>query len=122
MTSTIADEVSAKFNSKHPELGEEDPAVLMAGFRAAGWTCCATVAVALLIALIGMRGVGLVGQQRPPRAEKPNCDIEMMPRPHEPSVERADPRSETATIATLADEPAFADKVERPEKMSSEDV
>lgn len=35
----------------------------MVGFRAAGWTCCGTIVLALIIAVVGMRGVGLVGQQ-----------------------------------------------------------
>jgi hypothetical protein len=81
VTSTIADSVSTKFNHKHPDLAAEDPAVLMAGFRAAGWTCCATIMLALVIALAGMRGIGIVGQQRPTQAEKPNSDIEMTPSP-----------------------------------------
>ena len=53
----------------------------MVGFRAAGWTCCGTIVLALLITLVGMRGVGLVGQQRGPQVdEKPEGDIEMQPR------------------------------------------
>ena len=118
MTSTIADTVSTKFNNKHPELAAEDPAVLMAGFRAGGWTCCATIIVALVIALVGMRGVGLVGQQRPAHVEKPNADIEMAPRlRREPSLEEeaVDPRSETVT---LAGEAAPEDKEDRSEKVS----
>ena len=72
----------------------------MAGFRAGGWTCCGVIATALLIALVGMRGVGLVGQQRTARSEKPELtDIEMAPRRRESSEERT---ADTASVATLA--------------------
>lgn len=84
----------------------------MAGFRAAGWMCCGTVAVALVIAVVGMRGVGLVGQQRPGvRAEKPGEDIELATRKIEPSSDAANVASERASVVTLAaDAPDAAGK------------
>lgn len=50
----------------------------MVGFRAAGWTCCGTIALALIIAIVGMRGVGLVGQQPDisHRAQQGTGDVE----------------------------------------------
>ena len=100
VTSTIANSVSTKFNNQHPDLSTSDPSVLMAGFRAAGWTCCGTIAIALIVALVGMRGVGLVGQHRPTRAEKPELgDVEMAPRrAREESEERT---AYAASVATL---------------------
>ncbi|KIP11896.1 hypothetical protein PHLGIDRAFT_124551 [Phlebiopsis gigantea 11061_1 CR5-6] len=107
VTSTIANTVSTKYNTRHPALASTDPAVLMAGFRAGGWTCVGTIAVALLIALVGMRGVGLVGQQRPARAEK--ADIEMMPRARDESEERT---AYVPSVLTLTGEQAGENKDE----------
>ena len=36
----------------------------MAGYRAAGWTCCGTLVLSLLVAIVGMRGMGIVGQNK----------------------------------------------------------
>ncbi|EKM56493.1 uncharacterized protein PHACADRAFT_207718 [Phanerochaete carnosa HHB-10118-sp] len=103
VTSTIANSVSAKFNRQHPELGAEDPAVLMAGFRAAGWTCCGAIVIALIIAAVGLRGIGLVGQQRPAAcAEKSDGDIELATGKRKPSPGSANLVSERASITTLA--------------------
>lgn len=123
VTSTIANSVSTKYNRAHPELGAEDPAVLMAGFRAAGWTCCGTIVLALVIAVVGMRGVGLVGQQRPPAAlEKPDGDIEMAPRKPAPAhaPDAADPASDRASVVTLADEHEPADKTAKADAVAAE--
>lgn len=42
----------------------------MAGFRAAGWTCCGSAVVALCIALAGLRGLGIVGKSQEPELPK----------------------------------------------------
>ena len=91
MTSTIANSVSTKYNKQHPTLDATDPDVLMAGFRAAGWTCGVTIILALLIAAFGMRGIGLIGQHiaetdaASPTSSQKGSDIEMAPR-HQTSV------------------------------------
>ena len=80
MTSTIANTVSTKYNARNPHLAATEPAVLMIGFRAGGWVCCATVVIAIVISLFGMRGIGLVGQQHAqdlPKKSGPSDDIEM---------------------------------------------
>ncbi|CAL1708737.1 unnamed protein product [Somion occarium] len=77
VTSSIASSVSEKFNRVHPDLVATDPDVLMAGYRAAGWTCCGALVLSLIIAIFGMRGIGLVGQRR--CVEKPDRDIELSP-------------------------------------------
>ncbi|KAF7790920.1 hypothetical protein EIP86_001878 [Pleurotus ostreatoroseus] len=64
VTSAVANSVSVRYNKGSPQYGANDPAVLMVGFRAAGWTCCGTIVFALIIAIVGMRGVGLVGQEQ----------------------------------------------------------
>jgi hypothetical protein len=39
----------------------------MVGFRAAAWTCFSAVLLAFLIGVVGLRGIGVVGQgQKPP--------------------------------------------------------
>lgn len=42
----------------------------MAGYRAAGWTCCGALVLSLLVAIVGMRDMGIVGQQTPTPSEK----------------------------------------------------
>lgn len=82
----------------------------MAGFRAAGWTCCGVVALALVIAAAGMRGVGLIGQQHiQPVVKKPGGDVEMAVReagaetlPHS-GADSDMPFSHNGSVATLTD-------------------
>ncbi|KAI0790533.1 major facilitator superfamily domain-containing protein [Abortiporus biennis] len=62
ITSSIANSVSQKYNKSHPELEPTDPQVLMPGFRAAAWTCFGALCISFVIAVFGMRGIGLVGQ------------------------------------------------------------
>ncbi|KAL4251979.1 MFS transporter superfamily protein [Abortiporus biennis] len=62
ITSSIANSVSQKYNKSHPELESTDPQVLMPGFRAAAWTCFGALCISFVIAVFGMRGIGLVGQ------------------------------------------------------------
>jgi len=64
VTSSIATAVSQKYHSKHPDSANNSPEVLMVGFRAAGWTLCAAAGTSLLIALVGLRGIGIVGQHK----------------------------------------------------------
>ena len=97
--------MSLRFNKHHPQYGPTAPDVLMAGFRAAGWTCCGTCALALVIAIVGMRGIGLVGQQRTPQGSvKSKSDIEMgsqnLDEDHSQRV--IDPASRNSSVTTLA--------------------
>lgn len=64
ITSSIATSISEKYNAIHPSLPADSPEVLMAGFRAAGWTCFAAAALSLTIGVFGLRGMGVVGQQK----------------------------------------------------------
>lgn len=75
VTSSIATSVSLAYNKKYPDLAATDPQVLLAGFRSAGWTCTASLLLSLAIAIVGLRGVGLVGQR--PRVEKVRSDLEL---------------------------------------------
>ncbi|OCH89214.1 MFS general substrate transporter [Obba rivulosa] len=63
ISSSIATTISENYNRAHPELAATDPSVLLGGFRAAGWTCCGAATIALLIALFGLRDIGVVGQR-----------------------------------------------------------
>lgn len=47
----------------------------MIGFRAAGWTCVGALAISLVVAVFGLRGIGLVGQL--PKEEKRTTAIEL---------------------------------------------
>lgn len=64
VTSSIATTISEKYASAHPSLLPNSPEVLMVGFRAAGWTCFAAAVLAFLIGLVGLRGIGVVGQRK----------------------------------------------------------
>ncbi|KAJ6552790.1 major facilitator superfamily-domain-containing protein [Mycena capillaripes] len=64
VTSSIATFVSKKYHSTHPTLSSSSPEVLMIGLRAAGWTLCGAGAISFMIALVGLRGIGIVGQRR----------------------------------------------------------
>ncbi|KAJ7718958.1 major facilitator superfamily-domain-containing protein [Mycena maculata] len=63
VTSSIASTISNKYHSAHPNLLASSPEVLMVGFRAAGWTLCVAGATSVMIALVGLRGIGIVGQK-----------------------------------------------------------
>jgi len=64
VTSSIATAISAKYASAYPSLLPNSPEVLMVGFRAAGWTCFTAAMLAFLIGLVGLRGIGVVGQRK----------------------------------------------------------
>ncbi|KAH8102271.1 major facilitator superfamily domain-containing protein [Cristinia sonorae] len=65
VSSSVANSVSQKFNlmPEHASLSATDPQVLVVGFRAAGWVCVGALGLAVVIAVFGLRGIGLVGQQ-----------------------------------------------------------
>ncbi|KAJ7496663.1 major facilitator superfamily domain-containing protein [Mycena latifolia] len=62
VTSSIATAVSQNYHSHHTELAFNSPEVLMVGFRAGGWCLCTAAVISFSIALIGLRGIGIVGQ------------------------------------------------------------
>ncbi|KAF7349747.1 MFS general substrate transporter [Mycena sanguinolenta] len=62
ISTIISTTVSKHFQSAHPELSSDDPRVLMAGFRAAAWSLVAAGGISFAIALIGLRGTGIVGK------------------------------------------------------------
>ncbi|PSR74384.1 hypothetical protein PHLCEN_2v9892 [Hermanssonia centrifuga] len=102
VTSTIANSVSTRFNKEHPEYVGTSPEVLMAGFRAAGWTCCGTVSLSLLIAIVGIRGIGLAGQRRPiVEKMKDGQDIELAIR-HNEVADAATTSSQNVDIAVAS--------------------
>ncbi|KIJ59475.1 hypothetical protein HYDPIDRAFT_33163 [Hydnomerulius pinastri MD-312] len=61
VTSSIATSISQKYNARHPELAPDSPEVLMAGFRAAGWTMFGVATIAILIVVFFMRDLGIIG-------------------------------------------------------------
>lgn len=44
----------------------QSPAVLLAGYRVAAWACAASAAVGFVIAVAGLRGMGIVGRKEEP--------------------------------------------------------
>ncbi|KAJ7293987.1 major facilitator superfamily-domain-containing protein [Mycena rebaudengoi] len=63
VTSSIATATSHKYHSGHPDLASDSPEVLMAGFRVAGWVTCAAAGTSFVVALVGLRGIGIVGKK-----------------------------------------------------------
>lgn len=63
VTSEIADSVSKTYSNKHPDLDAQSPEVLMVGFRAAGWTCFASTLLSIIIVILGLRGLGIIGEK-----------------------------------------------------------
>ncbi|KAK7028533.1 MFS general substrate transporter [Favolaschia claudopus] len=62
VTTSISSSISAHFHSAHPELTKTDPNVLMVGFRAGAWSLFAAAVASFVIALVGLRGIGIIGQ------------------------------------------------------------
>ncbi|KAF7337696.1 MFS general substrate transporter [Mycena sanguinolenta] len=79
VSSSVATATSQRFQRAHPELAIDSPEVLMAGFRAAGWTCFAVAVLCFGFGLFGLRGIGIVGQ-----TASPALDLAVETRPKEP--------------------------------------
>lgn len=63
ITSSIAQSVTQQYVNDHPGVSATDPSALLAGFRAAGWTCVGAAAISVIITIVGLRDIGLVGQK-----------------------------------------------------------
>ncbi|KAJ6448959.1 hypothetical protein C8R47DRAFT_1265645 [Mycena vitilis] len=61
VTTSITTSVSSKFHAAHPDLAPTAPEVLLVGFRAGAWSLFAAAAVSFVIALVGLRGIGIIG-------------------------------------------------------------
>jgi len=62
VTSSIAEVVSERYHNNHPEQASTSPAVLLPGFRAAGWACFAAAVISASIAIVFLREIGVVGK------------------------------------------------------------
>ncbi|KAJ7508587.1 major facilitator superfamily domain-containing protein [Mycena galericulata] len=94
--SSIATATSQKYQHAHPDLAIDSPEVLMVGFRAAGWTCFAVSVLSFVIAIVGLRGIGIIGRS----AEKPEA-ASTEPEIQLTDVERPD---ETKVAANVSQE------------------
>jgi hypothetical protein len=63
LISTLANSVSSTYLDSHDGLAADDPEVLLVGYRIAAWMCVACTAVALVLCLVGLRGMGVVGRK-----------------------------------------------------------
>ncbi|KAF7372858.1 MFS general substrate transporter [Mycena sanguinolenta] len=84
VSTIISTTLSKHFQSAHPKLSSSDPQVLMVGFRAAAWSLFAAAVISFVIALIGLRGIGVIGK---PDAKNPVPEPEPKPEPSAGSVE-----------------------------------
>ncbi|KAF5367005.1 hypothetical protein D9758_003849 [Tetrapyrgos nigripes] len=64
ITSSISTAITQRYATKHGLSSESSPEALMAGYRAAAWTVLGAAVVAFGIAVMGLRGIGYVGQKR----------------------------------------------------------
>ncbi|KAJ7157097.1 major facilitator superfamily domain-containing protein [Mycena filopes] len=85
VTSSVATATSQKFQRAHPDLAIDSPDVLMAGFRSAAWTCFGVAVLSFVIALFGLRGIGIIGR---PKDSSTTLVIkpEEAPKLHEPTT------------------------------------
>jgi len=51
----------------------------MVGFRAAGWTCFAAALLSFLISIVGLRGIGVVGQRKDQKLPENVIDLSVSP-------------------------------------------
>ncbi|KAK7461922.1 hypothetical protein VKT23_008353 [Stygiomarasmius scandens] len=64
ITSSVAFAITQKYAKIHNLSSESSPEALMVGYRAAGWTALGAGLIAFGIGLVGLRGIGYVGQNR----------------------------------------------------------
>ncbi|KAJ7330394.1 major facilitator superfamily-domain-containing protein [Mycena albidolilacea] len=88
VTTSISTGVSRNFQLLHPELPSTDPQVLMVGFRAGAWSLFAAAVISFAIALIGLRGIGIIGRSSDTKKPDP-VEPEPKPEPSFGSVETA---------------------------------
>ncbi|KAJ7607813.1 major facilitator superfamily [Mycena polygramma] len=74
VTTSITTSVSSTYHASHPDLSPTAPEVLLVGFRAGAWSLFAAAAVSFFIALVGLRGIGIIGfeqeeEEAPKQAE-----------------------------------------------------
>ncbi|KAJ6535086.1 major facilitator superfamily domain-containing protein [Mycena capillaripes] len=74
--SSISTAVSSHYNRSHPSLAPDSPEVLMVGFRAAGWACFAAALVSFCIALLRLKGMGIVKGRTSDEERRPD-DVEL---------------------------------------------
>jgi hypothetical protein len=106
VTSTVANAVSESYNKKHSELAANDPLVLLAGFRAAGWICCGVLGLSAIIAIFGWRGVGMVGQSPKERHTEKIGMVNLERSVSTPHINPAEPTSSTPSINTIVADPS----------------
>lgn len=67
--SSIANVVSTRYLNSHPfdaslkAQTADSPEVLLEGYRIAAWLCVACVGVSTAVAVVGLRGIGVVGKK-----------------------------------------------------------
>ncbi|KAJ7185443.1 major facilitator superfamily-domain-containing protein [Mycena filopes] len=76
VTSSINTAASQKYHSAHRDLAENSPEVLMAGFRVGAWSLCGAAGLSFVIALLGLRGIGIIGE-RAAETEKTGLDLDV---------------------------------------------
>ena len=91
----------------------------MAGFRAAGWVCCGVLVISLIIAVVGMRGIGIVGQQsdNDNGEKRRTSDIELTAHSATTTIHVPSANPSTLSVNTVVD-----DRVERAKRGSFKSV
>ncbi|OSC97556.1 hypothetical protein PYCCODRAFT_1527995, partial [Trametes coccinea BRFM310] len=63
LSSSVANAVSASYQKNHPEVAVNSAPVVLAGIRAGAWVTFALGAVAFVLCVLGLRGVGITGRK-----------------------------------------------------------
>ncbi|KAE8225044.1 hypothetical protein CF319_g2158 [Tilletia indica] len=70
LTSAISTAVARQYANSHPDVESNDPAALLRGYRAAGWTCAAFSLFAIALAFIALRDVAPLRSEETRHEEK----------------------------------------------------
>ncbi|KAI0640897.1 major facilitator superfamily domain-containing protein [Trametes meyenii] len=69
LSSSVATAVSDAYRARRPGRAKDDPEVLLAGFRAAGWVAFGLAAGAFVVCVLGLRGIGVIGRKTQPDSD-----------------------------------------------------
>ncbi|KAI9069385.1 MFS general substrate transporter [Trametes sanguinea] len=69
LSSSVANAVSASYQRSHPDFTSSSAPVVLAGIRAGAWVTFGLGAVAFVLCVLGLRGVGVMGRRVPPDAQ-----------------------------------------------------
>ncbi|KAL7277638.1 hypothetical protein ACG7TL_008565 [Trametes sanguinea] len=109
LSSSVANAVSASYQKNRPEVVANSAPVVLAGIRAGAWVTFGLGAVAFVLCVVGLRGVGVTGRRVQPDAQSAMSassdaeagETEAHGKPS--NVDKANVRTETLPVLTDPD-------------------